>query len=71
MIMTSDFLTPLTAIGVLLILFLVASFITGTIVSLNEALGRIFLPMTGADGSPGIANSTKAAAAPAPITNAP
>lgn len=71
MTMTSDLLTPLTDIGVLLLLLLVASFITGTIVFLSEALGRLFRRMTDAAGRPGIANSPDAAAGPAPITNAP
>lgn len=68
---TNYLLTPLTDIGVLLILLLVASLITGTIVFLIEALGRIFLRTARTDGSPRIANSTEAAAGRAPITNAP
>ena len=71
MTMTNDLLIPLTDIGLLLILLLAASFTTGTIVFLIEALGRISLRTTAADGSPRIGSSTKVSAGLAPIANTP
>lgn len=68
--MTNDLLTPLIDIGVLLILLMIASLITGTVVFVIEALRRIFLRAIDA-ASPQISNSTEAATGRAPITNAP
>ena len=67
--MTNDLLSPPIDIGVLLILLLIASLITGAVVFVTEALRRIFLRTIDAD-IPQIANSTQAVGR-APITNAP